>query len=104
MRPEDMVETEKAVLECLLKIAQGYTGQSRRVAELLLAWWNFGQCGSYDLTTAWGPDDDIVDDVCVVFRLASRAHSYPDTLGYGAQFEAVVRAWRPELVQEETRG
>jgi hypothetical protein len=34
----------------------------------------------------------------VVFRLASRANSYPDTLGFGPQFEAIVRAWRPELV------
>lgn len=102
MRPEEMLEPEKAALERLLKIAQGDTGQSRRVADFLLAWWNSGQCGSYDLTTAWGLDDDIVDDVCAVFRLASRAHSYPDTLGYGPQFEAVVRAWRPELVQEET--
>lgn len=41
-----------------------------------------------------------MEDVCVVFRLASRANSYPDTLGYGPQFEAVVHAWRPELVKE----
>jgi hypothetical protein len=40
--------------------------------------------GSYDPTTAWGLDDDLVEDVCVVFRLASRANNYPDTLGYGA--------------------
>ncbi|CAB3799622.1 hypothetical protein LMG28138_04689 [Pararobbsia alpina] len=37
---------------------------------------------------------------CVVFRLATRAKGYPDTLGYGPQFEAVVRAWRPELLIE----
>jgi len=43
-------------------------------------------------------DDAIVADVCVVFRLASRSRSYPDKLGYGPRFEAVVRAWRPELI------
>jgi len=89
---------EHAALDRLLTHAQGDSGQSRRVADFLLAWWNAGQCGSYDLTTAWGMDDAIVADVCVVFRLASRSRSYPDKLGYGPRFEAVVRAWRPELI------
>ncbi|WP_043285882.1 DUF7673 family protein [Paraburkholderia oxyphila] len=96
-----MLEAEKQALERLLKIAQGDTGQSRRVADFLLAWWNPASCGSYDLTTAWGMDDDIVEDVITVFRLASRVHRYPDTLGYGPQFEAIVREWRPELVSHE---
>jgi hypothetical protein len=100
MRPAPMLEHEKAALERQLDIAQGATGQSRRVAGFLLAWWNAGQCGSYDLTTAWGVDDTIMEDMCVVFRLASRVYTYPDTLGYGAQFEAIVRAWRPELITE----
>jgi hypothetical protein len=99
MRPEQMLETEKQALDNLLQIAQGNTGQSWRVADFL-AWWNAGQCGSYDLTSAWGLDEDITEDVCVVFRLASRANSYPDTLGYGPQFEAIVRAWRPELIKD----
>ncbi|WP_286162251.1 hypothetical protein [Burkholderia sp. WP9] len=38
-----------------------------------------------------------MEDMCVVFRLASRAKSYPDTLGYGPQFDAAVLAWRAEL-------
>ncbi|MCP3713367.1 hypothetical protein M3I54_42065 [Paraburkholderia sp. CNPSo 3274] len=100
MRPEQMLEPEKAALERLLKIAQGDTGQSRRVADFLLAWWNPANCGKYDICTGWALDEDIMEDVCVVFRLASRANSYPDTLGYGPQFEAVVREWRPELVKE----
>ncbi|WP_269434548.1 hypothetical protein [Burkholderia sp. TSV86] len=37
------------------------------------------------------------EHLCMVFRFASRANGYPDTLGYGPQFEAVVQAWRPEL-------
>ncbi|MBB5405917.1 DUF7673 family protein [Paraburkholderia youngii] len=100
MRPEQMLPAEKQALENLLQIAQGDTGQSRRVADFLLAWWNAGQCGSYDLTTGWAVDEAIAEDMRVVFRLATRANSYPDTLGYGPQFEAVVREWRPELVKE----
>lgn len=72
-----MMDSEKRALERLLDIAARDTGQSRRVADFLLAWSNAGQCGSYNLTTAWG-----VNDMCVVFRLASRANSYPDTFGY----------------------
>lgn len=100
MRPEQMLPAEKVALENLLQIAQGNTGQSRRVADFLLAWWNAGQCGSYDLTTAWAVDDNIMEDMCVVFRLASRSNSYPDTLGYGPQFENIVREWRPELLNK----
>ncbi|MEX3816570.1 hypothetical protein AB3X96_41640 [Paraburkholderia sp. BR13439] len=99
MQPVQMAPAERAALERLVEHARGDTGQSRRVADFLLAWWNAGQCGSYDLTTAWGVDDTIMDDMCVVFRLASRANSYPETLGCGPQFEAIVRAWRPKLVE-----
>jgi hypothetical protein len=101
MKPEQMTPQERKALERLLKHAQGNTDQSRRVADFLLAWWNPSACGSYDLTTGWSVDDAIMDDMCVVFRLASRSHSYPDTLGYGSQFESVVREWRPELLTKE---
>ncbi|MBC8751915.1 hypothetical protein F6X42_37225 [Paraburkholderia sp. WC7.3b] len=89
---EDIAPAEKRVLENLLAIAAGNTGQSRRVADCLLAWWNPGSCGSYDLTTAWGCDVEIVEDMITVFGLASRAHSYPDTRAYEEQFKAVSRA------------
>ncbi|MDR8092956.1 hypothetical protein KPB05_36475 [Burkholderia gladioli] len=97
MQPEQVLPAEKQALERLLTVARGNTHQSRRVADFLLAWWNAGSCGCYDLTSAWALDDNIVEDMCVVFRLASRAGSYPDTLGFGPQFEAVVHEWRPEL-------
>ncbi len=92
VRPEE----HEALLR-LLQIAVRDTGQSRRVADFLLAWWNAGSCGGYDITTAWGLDDNIVQDVITVFALAARSNSYPDTLGYEEDFKQVVRAWRPEL-------
>ncbi|WP_144106631.1 hypothetical protein [Paraburkholderia sp. BCC1886] len=103
MRPDEIRHEEKMALARLLLHAVGNTDQSRRVADFLLAWWNAGSCGSYDLTTAWGVDDEIMDDMCIVFRLASRSHTYPDTLGFSEQFEAVVREWRPELLAAENR-
>lgn len=100
MRPDQITIEERAALERLLEHARGATHQSRRVADFLLAWWNASACGGYDMTTGWSVDEAIAEDMCTVFRLATRANSYPDTLGYGPQFEAVVREWRPELVKE----
>jgi hypothetical protein len=100
MKPDDMTAPERDALARLLDHAQRDTHQSRRVADFLLAWWNAGECGGFDITTAWSVDDAVAEDIVTVFRLAVRARSYPDTLGYGPQFEAVVRAWRPELITD----
>jgi len=85
----------------LVEIAKGDTGQSRRVADFLLAWWNAGQCGGFDLTNLWAVDRAIADDMAAVVSLIATVHNYPDTLGYGEDFEQIVAAWRPELVEKE---
>ena len=92
-----LTETERAALVRLLDLAKADTGQSRRVADFLLAWWNPSTCGGFDLTTLWGVDDDIAADMAAVFALIARMHAYPDTMGFEAEFKAVVRAWRPDL-------
>ena len=88
---------ELAALERLIAHARGDSGQSRRVADFLLAWWNCGSCGAFDLTSLWALDTDIVADMTTVFGLIGRVHRYPDSLGYEAEFKAIVQAWRPEL-------
>ena len=95
---EKITADERAALERLIGHAQRETGQARRVADFLLAWWNPSNCGGFDITTTWGLDQEIAADVVTVFGLAVRCNAYPDTLGYGNQFEQIVRAWRPELV------
>jgi hypothetical protein len=93
-----LTEIERAALDRLIEHARRNTGQSRRVADFLLAWWNAGSCGKYDITTAWGCDVDIIEDMIVVFAYASRNSVYPDKLdGYEEQFVAIVNEWRPEL-------
>lgn len=96
--PKAMTSAEHSALMRLLQIASGDTGQSRRCADFLLAWLNPGQCGGFDLTSLWGLDDGIRNDMHVVFGYIARARHYPDTLGLGPEFEAVVRVWRPELL------
>ena len=92
-----MTTDQKASMERLIAIAQSDTGQARRVADFLLAWWNAGECGGFDLTNHWGLDRSIADDMVIVFSYVARANAYPDSLGFNAQFQSIVRGWRPEL-------
>jgi hypothetical protein len=92
-----MTTDQKASRERLIAIAQGDTGQSRRVADFLLAWWNAGECGGFDLTNLWGVDSSIAEDMVIVFGFVAQTHSYPDTLGFNVEFQSIVRGWRPEL-------
>jgi hypothetical protein len=92
-----MKSSEETAFHRLVAIAQSDTGQSRRVADFLLAWWNAGECGGFDLTNLWGVDASIAEDMVIVFGYVARTHSYPDVLGYNDQFQSIVRTWRPEL-------
>jgi hypothetical protein len=46
-------DDEAAALTLLLDVAKSDTGQARRCADFLLAWWNAEACGSFDLTNVW---------------------------------------------------
>ena len=74
LHPKVQLEEHEA-LNRLLVIAQGNTGQSRIVADFLLAWWNAGTCGAFDITSTWALDDAIVRDVLIVCGLAFRCRS-----------------------------
>jgi hypothetical protein len=88
---------QKAAIERLIQIAQSDTGQSRRVANFLLAWWNAEECGGFDLCDLWNVDSAIADDMVTVFALLANLNSYPDDLGYSEQFERIVAEWRSAL-------
>jgi hypothetical protein len=96
-------DKSRAALERLIQVAQGDTGQSRIVANFLLAWWNAGECGGFDLTDVWGVDTAIAVDMLRVFALMAGCHQYPDAMGYGKHFEAIVRAWRPAAEASERK-
>ena len=93
-----------AALDRLVIIAQSDTGQSRRVANFLLALWNAGDCGSFDLTDLWMVDRAIADDILTVARLISIRHEYPTVYGYGPQFEQLAADWRPRLFHRPEAG
>lgn len=92
-----LTDKERQALGRLIEHAKRDSGQSRRVADFLLAWWNAGQCGGFDMTNMWACDDDIVEDMIIVFAYIGRNKGYPDRLGYEKDFDAIVNEWRPEL-------
>ena len=104
MQPSNITEKRLALggsaavaLDRLVRIAQSDTGQSRIVANFLLAWWNAHECGGFDLTDLWGVDTEIAQDMLLLLRWLSEHRHYPDALGYGTRFEQLVRRWRPEV-------
>ena len=95
-----MNEKAKAALERLLAVAGYDSGQSRRVANFLLSWWNAVSYGKFDPTDMWGLDADIRIDVVTVLIFIAGHQTYPDTPGYGPQFDRLVAEWRPHLVNK----
>ncbi len=93
--------TEAEAVNRLISVANGNTPQSRKVANFLLAWWNARTCGGFDLTDLWTVQ--IANDMLTVIGFLREFQSYPDVLGYRADFEQLVRDWRPELIREPTR-
>ena len=91
---------QMTALDNLSRIAKGDTEDSRRVADFLLAWWNSGSCGSFDLTNLYRLDQAIVEDVARVVLYIGRLRSYPPAQ-YEPDFLKIGEKWRPELVEQE---
>lgn len=91
--------TFKEELETLLQVAMCDTGQSGRVANFLLSWWNADTCGGFDLTDFWGLDRELVQSMFVVMSVVAVNQHYPDNLGYSDHFRALVTRWRPALAE-----
>ncbi len=74
-----MDEPTLEAFERLLRIARSDTGQSRRVADFILAWWNADSLGGFDLADVFAVDKAIARDMTSVFAwLASRTEAeYP---------------------------
>lgn len=89
-----------AALRRLLHHPQGDTGQSRRCADFLLAWWNAEACGGWNLTDLWGVDQATADDMLAVAALIARRHEYPTAYGLGPAFQGLIAQWRPHLLDE----
>lgn len=90
----------QAALNRLVELAKKDTGGATRAANFLLAWWNAEECGGFDLTDLWNVDPDTASDMLLVFAFVASKHSYPDTLGYKADFKQIISRHRPKLLAE----
>ena len=88
-----------AALQRLVEIAATDTGQSRTVADFLLAWWNASACGGFDPTALWSVAPSIRDDMLTVLDLIAHHREFPDAYGLGDAFVALVARWRPDSAQ-----
>lgn len=89
-----LTETERAALERLLSIAQSDTGQSRRVADFILSWWNAPEQGGFDLADVFAVDTKIAQDMAIIFAFLCRQNDavYPEE--YRTGIETIIRQWR----------
>jgi hypothetical protein len=86
---------ELAALDRLIRIAKEDTGQSGRVVNFILAWWNARSFGGFDLTNLWALDEVICSDMALVFGLIAKSNRYPDFWGYEKDIHAIIDVWRP---------
>ncbi|MGO4669742.1 DUF7673 family protein [Bosea sp. 2RAB26] len=92
-----MNEVTRAAFDRLLGHARSDTGQARRVASFVLAWWNADTFGGFDLADLFAVDAAIAQDMSRVFNyLATRSNgTYPDDRR--PQIEEIIRRWHPQI-------
>jgi hypothetical protein len=87
-------QTAQRALGRLISIASRDTGQSRRVANFLLAWHNAEENGGWDPVDLWNVDAEIADDMLTLLQFLRECHCYPGELGFKKEIEAIWEAWR----------
>lgn len=90
----------KIALNRLIDLARSDTGQSRRAANFLLAWWDGDQWGHFSLTDLFGVDRDVAADMATIFAFLGQHGGavYISAFGdqYRDQMADLVERWRPD--------
>ena len=94
MPKQDQTIAGLEALARLIEIAQKDTGQSRRVADFLLAWHNAAENGGWDVTDLWNVDQSIADDMFTVLHLIRAEQRYPDDQGFKDEMQRIWQQWR----------
>jgi len=93
-----MTADEMAAFERLLRVAQDHSGQSRKVADFLLACWNATDNGGWDPNDLWAVDDVLADDMLTMLAFIRREATY--FYDYEADMRQLWEQWRePESEQ-----
>jgi len=84
----------------LVEIARSDTGQSRRVADFLLAWWNGDDNGDFPILHLCNVDAAISTDMLTIFLYLAAGHTaYADQWGYKTAMEELWELWRSPVAK-----
>ncbi|RVG00661.1 hypothetical protein CN172_10910 [Sinorhizobium meliloti] len=91
-----MEDRVRFALEKLLNIAHDDTGQGRRVANFLLAWWNAEALGGFDIADLFAVDREVSEDMATIFTYLAREEDAVYPTDYRGEIESIIKRWRPE--------
>lgn len=92
-----MDQQTRMAFERLLDIARSDTGQARRVADFILAWWNPYSLGRFDITDVFAVDRSIAQDMATVFAYMASLNNAEHPVEYRAEIERLIAFWRPDV-------
>ena len=83
-------------LDRLIDLARSDTGQARRAANFLLAWWNGEDCGHFTIADLFGVDATIATHITTIIGFLGQHEGaiYPDAFGRKAEMIELVGRWR----------
>lgn len=87
----------RAAFERLLDLARSDTGQARIAANFVLAWWNAGSLGAFDIAELFSVDRYVAVDMARVFSYIADLNAAEYPTEYRAEIEGIIGAWRPDV-------
>jgi hypothetical protein len=90
-------DAARAVLTRLIPLAMSDTGQARRVANFLMAWWNGPDLGHFEIADLLGLDVSVANDITSVVGFLGqndRGAVYIDSLGFAEEMHDIIALWR----------
>lgn len=92
-----MEDHVRFALQKLIDIANNDTGQARRVANFILAWWNADVHGGFDLIDLANVDRDVSDGMATVFTFLAREDDLVHPDAYKPEIIQINRRWRSHV-------
>lgn len=86
-----------AALTRLLPLATDDTGQARRVANFLMAWWNGPELGHFEIADLFALDIAIANDITTIVGFLGqnkRGAIYIDSFGFAKEMQDIIALWR----------
>lgn len=90
-------DAARAALTRLIPLAMADTGQARRVANFLMAWWNGPDLGHFEIADMFGLDVAVANDITAVIGFLGqndRGAVYIDSLGFAEEMQDIIALWR----------